>query len=79
MQKWEYAVLSPVQSYGLQYRVNGEKQGQWKDKEIHVVLADMGKAGFEMIVYDGTNYIFKRPIGPVPPEHLPEAARSTSG
>ena len=63
MQKWEYAVLNLLQSYGLTYRINGDKQGQWKDKPIHEVLNDIGKAGFEMVAYDGENYIFKRPRG----------------
>ena len=63
MQKWEYAVLNLLQSYGLTYRINGDKQGQWKDKPIHEVFNDIGKAGFELIAYDGENYIFKRPKG----------------
>ncbi len=73
MQKWEYIVVGLLASYGIQYRVNGEKQGQWKDKQLHIVLNDLGRAGFELVAYDGENYIFKRPAkpqatGPLPPE-----------
>lgn len=62
MQKWDYAILNIVKSYGMNYRVNGDKQGQWKDKPIHLVMREMGRAGFELVVYDGDNYIFKRPM-----------------
>jgi hypothetical protein len=61
MQKWEYVLVGIVKSYGMNYRVNGEKQGDWKDLPIHEVFIKMGKAGFEFISYDGENYIFKRP------------------
>lgn len=59
--RWEYVTVTLVASYGLQYRLNGEKQAQWKDKEIFVVLNDLGRAGFEYVSFDGTQYIFKRP------------------
>ena len=61
IQKWDYAVLGMVKSYGLNYRINGEKQGQWKDQPMHVVFQQLGKVGFELVAYDGENYIFKRP------------------
>ena len=61
MQRWEYIVLNLFQSYGLAYRVNGDKQGQWKDKPLHEVFNEMGRAGFELVAHDGENYIFKRP------------------
>ena len=61
MQRWDYAILNIVKSYGMNYRVNGDKQGQWKDQPIHVVFQQLGKVGFELVVYDGENYIFKRP------------------
>ncbi len=64
MTKWEYVVINLVRSYGMQYRANGEKQAQWKDQPIEVVFNDMGKASFELVVYDGENYIFKRPRPP---------------
>lgn len=61
MPRWEYVQIGVVNSYGIQYRANGEKQGQWKDEPFHVVLNDLGKGGFELIAYDGESYIFKRP------------------
>lgn len=62
MQKWEYRTISMLNSYGMQYRMNGEKQHQWKDKQIHEILADMGHEGWEFISFDGENYIFKRGV-----------------
>ena len=70
MQKWEYVAVTLLKSYGMNYRANEEKQGQWKDKPIHVVLNDLGKAGFELVTYDGDNYIFKRPKGQKPTTDL---------
>lgn len=61
MPRWEYVQVGIVNSYGIQYRANGEKQVQWKDQPLHVVLNDLGKAGYELTAYDGENYIFKRP------------------
>lgn len=62
MQKWEYMTVSRLKSYGLTYRANGEKVSQWRDKPLHEMLQDLGKAGFELVAYDGENYIFKRPL-----------------
>ncbi len=61
MPRWEYVQIGVVNSYGIQYRANGEKQAQWKDEPFHVVLNELGKGGFELIAYDGESYIFKRP------------------
>lgn len=60
-QKWDYLVLSLVKSYGINYRVNGEKVADWKDMPLHDVFNIVGKQNFEFISYDGENYIFKRP------------------
>jgi len=61
MQRWEYVVINVLKSYGMNWRANGDKRGEWKDQPLHFVLNEMGKAGFEMVAYDGENYIFKRP------------------
>ncbi len=61
MDKWEYALLNLLKSYGMIYRVNGEKQNQWKDEPLHRAFSDLGRAGFEFCGFDGENYIFKRP------------------
>lgn len=61
MQKWEYATIGLINSYGLQYKFNGEKQNHWKDHPLHDVLADLGDQGWELLSFDGSNYIFKRP------------------
>lgn len=58
--KWEYVTVSILNSYGMNYRANGEKQAQWKDKPIHDMLNDMGRSGYELVAFDGENYIFKR-------------------
>ena len=29
MQKWEYMLVGVVKSYGMNYRANGEKVGDW--------------------------------------------------
>ncbi len=60
MPRWEYVTINVVNSYGMQYRANGEKQHQWKDKQIFEVFKDLGKSGYELTVFDGENYIFKR-------------------
>lgn len=73
MQQWEYRTISILNSYGMQYRMNGDKQHQWKDKQIHEVLEDMGKDGWEFISFDGDNYIFKRAAlsqHPSPAQHV---------
>jgi hypothetical protein len=62
IQKWDYATVGLLNSYGLQYKLNGEKQNHWKDKPLHEVLHDLGDQGWELISYDGEAYIFKRPV-----------------
>jgi len=61
MQRWEYVVINVLKSYGMNWRANGEKRSEWKDQPIHYVLNEMGKLGFELVSFDGENYIFKRP------------------
>ena len=61
MPRWEYVQVGIVNSYGIQYRANGEKQAQWKDQPLFVVLNELGKGGYELIAFDGESYIFKRP------------------
>lgn len=62
MSKWEYVTVELMNSYGMQYRLNGDKVAQWKDKPLFSVLEDLGKHGWEFITFDGTVYIFKRPM-----------------
>lgn len=62
MAKWEYATLLIPKNYGLTYRVNGEKVASWKDRPLHEVLQELGRAGFELVAFDGEQYIFKRPM-----------------
>jgi hypothetical protein len=74
--RWEYATVELMNSYGLQWRYNGDKIHQWKDKPMHGILEDLGHAGWELIAYDGTQYIFKRPFregAPAHPVHDPAA------
>lgn len=61
MKKWEYMLVQVTQSYGMNYRCNGEKMGDWKDIPIHDMFIKMGRAGFEFVSFDGEQYIFKRP------------------
>ena len=37
-------VLSVVKSYGMNYRANGEKVGDWKDVPLHEAFNRLGKA-----------------------------------
>ena len=67
MPRWEYVQVGVVNSYGIQYRANGEKQPKWKDEPFFVVLNEMGKGGYELITYDGDSYIFKRQAKSAPP------------
>jgi hypothetical protein len=62
MQKWEYLILGLIKSYGLNYRVNGEKIAEWKDMPIHDVFNKIGRQGFEFVQFDGESYVFKRPV-----------------
>jgi hypothetical protein len=64
VEKWDYLMLSLVKSYGINYRVNGEKVADWKDLPLHDIFNVIGKQGFEFVAYDGENYIFKRPTAP---------------
>lgn len=61
IQKWEYMIVNAVKSYGVVYRANGEKIGDWKDLPVHEVFMKLGRAGFEFVAFDGESYIFKRP------------------
>lgn len=61
MAKWDYMLISVVKSYGMNYRANGDKIGDWKDIPLHEMFIRMGRAGFEFVSFDGENYIFKRP------------------
>ena len=61
MQKWEYMLVQVTTSYGINYRCNNEKMGDWKDMPIHEMFIKIGRAGFELVLFDGEQYIFKRP------------------
>jgi hypothetical protein len=63
-QKWDYLVVNLVRSYGMNYRANGMKMAEWKDLPLHDMLARVGQQGYELVAYDGANYIFKRPAMP---------------
>lgn len=63
-QKWDYLVVNLVRSYGMNYRANGVKMAEWKDLPLHDMLARVGQQGYELVAYDGANYIFKRPAMP---------------
>ena len=78
MQKWEYITIGTVNSYGLQYKMNGEKQNQWKDKHLHEVLADLGNEGWELLSFDGGSYIFKRPKTTSSPLQQPASGAAAS-
>jgi hypothetical protein len=60
MAKWDYVCVNLVRSYGMNYRRNGIKMGDWKNLQVFEMLAIMGEDGFELATYDGANYIFKR-------------------
>jgi hypothetical protein len=65
MPKWDYVCVNLVRSYGMNYRRNGIKMGEWKDKQLFEMMAIMGEEGYEFAAYDGSSYIFKKPR-PVP-------------
>lgn len=67
MQRWDYLILGILRSYGINYRVNGDKVGDWKDMPLHDVFNRLGKQGYEFVGYDGENYIFKRPAPALKP------------
>ena len=78
-QRWEYLTINLVRSYGMNYRANGEKVNDWKDLPLHDVFQRVGRQGFELVVYDGENYIFKRPAAATGSLPRPsEAPRPTS-
>jgi len=64
MPKWDYVCVNLVRSYGMNYRRNGIKMAEWKDKPIFEVMQTLGDEGFEFAAYDGQNYIFKKPVAP---------------
>ncbi|QPC84647.1 hypothetical protein G4Y79_09800 [Phototrophicus methaneseepsis] len=61
MQRWDYACVQVVKSYGVKYRVNGKSISEWNDIPLFAMLQNMGNKGFEMVSIDGEMYIFKRP------------------
>lgn len=63
MPKWDYVCVNLVRSYGMNYRRNGIKMAEWKDKPIFEVMQFLGEEGYEFAAYDGQNYIFKKPLG----------------
>lgn len=68
MPKWDYVCVNLVRSYGMNYRRNGIKMGEWKDKQLFEMMAFMGEEGYEFAAYDGSSYIFKKPRpAPQPP------------
>lgn len=71
MQQWDYLVLNILRSYGMNYRANNEKIGDWKDLPLHEVFIRLGKQGYELVAYDGENYIFKRPVAVQAPKPQP--------
>src|SRR5687768_14709924 len=63
MPKWDYVCVNLVRSYGQNYRRNGIKMSDWKDKPLYEVMQVLGDEGFEFSAFDGQNYIFKKAIG----------------
>jgi hypothetical protein len=63
MPKWDYVCVNLVRSYGMNYRRNGIKMAEWKDKPIFEVMQTLGEEGYEFSAFDGQNYIFKKPLG----------------
>ena len=63
MPKWDYVCVNLVRSYGLNYRRNGVKMADWKDKPLFEVMQTLGGEGYEFSAFDGQNYIFKKPMG----------------
>jgi hypothetical protein len=61
MQRWDYACVQVVKSYGIKYRVNGSNVTEWNDIPVFAMLQNMGNKGYEMVTIDGDLYIFKRP------------------
>lgn len=61
MQRWDYACVQIIKSYGVKYRFNGNNVSDWNDIPLFQMLQNMGEKGYEMIGIDGENYIFKRP------------------
>ena len=64
MPKWDYVCVNLVRSYGMNYRRNGIKMAEWKDKPVFEMMQMLGEEGYEFTGYDGQNYIFKKPINP---------------
>ena len=71
MPKWDYVCVNLVRSYGMNYRRNGIKMAEWKDKPVFEVMQALGDEGYEFAAYDGQNYIFKKPVGV--PQQQPSA------
>lgn len=68
MPKWDYVCVNLVRSYGMNYRRNGIKMAEWKDKPVFEMMQILGDEGYEFAAYDGQNYIFKKPIGVPQPQ-----------
>jgi hypothetical protein len=47
----------------MNYRRNGIKMAEWKDKPVFEMMQMLGDEGYEFAAYDGQNYIFKKPVG----------------
>lgn len=78
MPKWDYVCVNLVRSYGMNYRRNGIKMAEWKDKPVFEVMQLLGDEGFEFTGYDGQNYIFKRPV-PAPQQAAPQGQPRPAG
>jgi len=77
MQKWEYITVGMLNSYGLQYKLNNEKEHKGKEKPLHEVFADLGEEGWELVSFDGESYIFKRPKALAQPgQHAAQGAQA---
>lgn len=79
MQRWEYMSVNVLKSYGMNYRANGRKVAEWKDIPVHEMMNILGKQGFEFISYDGSNYIFKRPVAAPRPQKKMQKLSETEG
>ncbi|GEM_PF-1460769 len=72
MPKWDYVCVNLVRSYGMNYRRNGIKIAEWKDKPVFEMMQSLGDEGYEFAAFDGQNYIFKKPVAA--PQQQPATA-----
>jgi hypothetical protein len=76
--RWEYMTMSYNYAYGsTTYEINGEKEGNLKNKPLFEILNQFGILGWELLTVAGAEakvFVFKRQLVKMPDNGNPQGS-----